>query len=90
VEVGVARYSPGTTSNTREMAVTISDEWQHRGLGTTLVKHLIDQAKLNGIKQLYSVDLEDNSAMDALAKDLGMASMRDPSDPRQVIYSLGL
>jgi hypothetical protein len=90
MEIGVARYSPGTTSNTREIAVTISDEWQHRGLGTILAKHLIDQARFQGVRQLYSVDLADNSAMSALAKDLGMTSMRDPSDPHQVIYSLAL
>ena len=90
VEIGVARYSPAAGSNTREMAVTVSDEWQHRGLGTTLVKHLIETAKLNGVTHLYSMDLADNGAMAALAKDLGMASMRDPSDPHQVIYSLTL
>jgi GNAT superfamily N-acetyltransferase len=90
VEIGVARYSPAAGANTREMAVTVSDEWQHRGLGTTLVKHLIETAKLNGVKHLYSMDLVDNGAMAALAKDLGMASTRDPSDPHQVIYSLTL
>ena len=89
-EIGVARYSPADKSTTREMAVTVSDEWQHLGLGTTLVKHLIDHAKLNGVTQLYSIDLADNDAMGALAKDLGMASKRDPDDPHQVIYSLAL
>lgn len=90
VEIGVARYSPAAGSNTREIAVTVSDEWQHRGLGTTLVRHLIETAKLNGVTHLYSMDLTDNGAMAALAKDLGMSSMRDPSDPHQVIYSLTL
>ncbi len=90
VEIGVARYAPYADSNTREMAVTVADEWQHRGLGTTLVKHLIETAKLNGVTQLYSVGLVDNGAMAALAKDFGMASMPDLSDPHQVIYSLAL
>lgn len=90
VEIGVARYSPAAGANTREMAVTVSDEWQHRGLGTSLVNHLIETAKLNGVKRLYSVDLADNTGMAELAKDLKMASMPDPSDPRQVIYSLAL
>ncbi len=90
VEIGVSRYSPDADPNTREMAVTVADEWQHRGLGTTLVKLLIDTAKVNGVTQLYSVDLAANSAMAALAKELGMASTSDPSDPRQVIYSLAL
>jgi L-amino acid N-acyltransferase YncA len=90
VEIGVSRYSPDADPNTREMAVTVTDEWQHRGLGTTLVKLLIDTARVNGVTQLYSVDLAANSAMALLAKDLGMASTTDPSDPRQVIYSLAL
>jgi GNAT superfamily N-acetyltransferase len=89
VEIGVARYARAGT-NTREMAVTVADEWQHRGLGTTLVKHLIEAAKLNGVTQLNSVALVDNNAMAALAKDLRMVSMRDPSDPHQVIYSLAV
>lgn len=89
-EIGVARYSPAAGSNTRELAVVVSDEWQHRGLGTMLVKQLIGAAKLNGVTHLYSMDLADNGAMAALAKDLGMGSMRDPNDPHQVIYSLTL
>jgi L-amino acid N-acyltransferase YncA len=72
------------------MAVTVADEWQHRGLGTTLAKHLIDAARRNGVTHLYSVELDDNAAMAALAKDLKMTVKPDPSDPRQVIYSLAL
>jgi GNAT superfamily N-acetyltransferase len=90
VEIGVARYAPYAGSNTREMAVTVADEWQRRGVGTTLVKHLIETAKLNGVTQLYLLALVDNGALAALAKDFGMASMRDPSDPHQVIYSLAV
>jgi GNAT superfamily N-acetyltransferase len=89
-EIGVARYSPGEGATTREMAVTVSDEWQHRGLGVALVEHLIETAKRNGVTQLYSLDFEDNSAMAALAKDLGMTSAPDPNDRHQVIYSLAL
>jgi GNAT superfamily N-acetyltransferase len=90
VEIGVSRYSPAADSGTREMTVTVTDEWQHRGLGTTLVDHLIDTAKLHGVTALYSVDLADNTAMAALAKDLKMTAIPDPSDSRQVIYSLKL
>lgn len=90
VEIGVSRYSPAAGATTREIAVTVADEWQHRGLGATLVKQLIDTAKLNGVTRLYSVDLVDNVGMAALARDLRMTSMPDPSDPCQVIYSLAL
>ena len=90
MEIGVSRYAPNSKSEVREIAVTVADEWQHKGLGTTLMKELIQTARSNGVKQLYSIDLADNTAMRALAKDLGMSEARDPSDPHQRIYSLKL
>lgn len=90
VEIGVARYSPSSHSDVREIAVTVADEWQRRGLGTWLMKQLIAVAKSNGVRQLYSAGLMDNFAMSALVKELGMTSTTDPSDPRQVIHSLTL
>jgi L-amino acid N-acyltransferase YncA len=72
------------------MAVTIADEWQHKGLGQLLAKQLIGYAKSHGVKQLYSVDLADNSGMRKLASELGMSVRRDPEDAHQVIYSLTL
>lgn len=90
MEIGVSRYSPNSKSDVREIAVTVADEWQNRGLGVTLMKVLIEAAKSNGVKRLYSVDSADNTAMSALATELGMSSMRDPGDSRQMIYSLVL
>ena len=90
IEVGVSRYAPNSRSDVREMAVTVADEWQQRGLGTMLMKQLIQSARDNGVKQLYSIDLADNVAMRALAEDLGMSANRDPSNPTQTIYSLTL
>jgi GNAT superfamily N-acetyltransferase len=90
MEIGVSRYAPNSHSDVREIAVTVADEWQHKGLGTKLMKQLIQSAKCNGVKQLYSIDLADNAAMRALANDLGMSASRDPRNPQQTIYSLVL
>ena len=90
VEIGVSRFAPNAAPDTREMAVTVADEWQEQGLGTVLAKRLIEFAREQGVKQLYSVDLADNSAMYELAKDLGMVAKRDPRDARQIIFSLAL
>jgi GNAT superfamily N-acetyltransferase len=89
-EIGVSRYAPNSHADVREIAVTVADEWQHKGLGTLLMQQLIKSAQLNGVRHLYSVDLSDNSGMRSLAKDLGMSAKRDPSDAHQVIYSLHL
>jgi GNAT superfamily N-acetyltransferase len=90
IEIGVSRYSPDSRADVREMAVTVADEWQHKGLGTLLMRHLIEFARSNGVKQLYSVELSDNTAMRALAKDLGMSAATQPDDPAYTIYSLQL
>jgi GNAT superfamily N-acetyltransferase len=90
VEVGVSRYAPNSHADVREVAVTVADEWQHEGLGAALMKQLIEAARIQGIKQLYSINLSNDRAMSALAKELGMSSTRDPSDPHQTIHSLTL
>ena len=88
IEIGVGRYAPNSKADVREMAVTISDEWQHKGLGKRLVEQLIASARDYGIKRLYSLELTENSAMRELAHELGMSSTRDPDDANQVFYSL--
>lgn len=89
-EIGVSRYAEYPGNDAGELAITIADSWQHKGLGELLLKRLITYAKNHGVKQLYSVELADNTAMRDLAKALGMSARRDPDDANQVIYSLTL
>jgi GNAT superfamily N-acetyltransferase len=90
VEVGVSRYAATETNDQCECAVTVADAWQHRGLGTALMRHLIATARLNGFKRIYSIDAADNTHVQALARDLGFQSIRDPQDTTQLIHSLQL
>jgi GNAT superfamily N-acetyltransferase len=90
VEIGVCRYAPDSKAEVREMAVTISDEWQHTGLGKLLITHLISAARQFGVRTLYSVEFADNTMMRELAKEVGMSASRDPLDAHQVVYSLAL
>jgi GNAT superfamily N-acetyltransferase len=90
VEIGVSRYAPNSHCDVREVAVTVADEWQHKGLSASLMNQLIKTARTQGIKQIYSVNLSSDTAMSALAMELGMISIRDPIDPRQTIHSLKL
>jgi len=50
IEVGVSRYAATEESGQCECAVTVADAWQNRGLGTALMRHLIDTARQNGFK----------------------------------------
>ncbi|GAB3040347.1 GNAT family N-acetyltransferase [Oleiagrimonas citrea] len=89
-EVGVSRYAASGDSRHCECAVTVAEDWQHRGLGVALMRHLIDMARRNGFKQMFSVDAADNEPMRELAEFLGFRRSTDPDDATQVIYTRDL
>ena len=89
-EIGVARFSARSDGLVCECAVVVSDEWQHRGLGTTLMRHLIDVARERGIECMYSMDAAENVGMRELAEHLGFRRIPDPNDGTQVLHTLDL
>ncbi|MFC4528676.1 GNAT family N-acetyltransferase [Dyella halodurans] len=89
-EVGVSRYSASGDNQHCECAVTVADDWRHRGLGVLLMRHLIDVARRNGFHQMFSMDAACNEAMRDLASYLGFDRKRDPRDAAQVIHTLEL
>lgn len=88
--IGVSRYAPNNSEDVREIAVTVADDWQDRGIGTQLLNKLIEHAAGHGVKFLYSVEDADNPLMRQLAGDAGMSVCQDPEDASQLVYSLAL
>jgi RimJ/RimL family protein N-acetyltransferase len=61
--VGIARYiRHPTDSQTAEIAVTVVDGWQGRGLGTELIKQLSRHAWQEGIRRFTAMATADNLA----------------------------
>lgn len=89
-EIGVARYSTSVDGKSCECAVTVSDEWRNRGLGTLLMRHLIDVARSRGVRSMMSIDEADNWGMRDLAKFFGFGRKSDPDDASLVIHTLKL
>jgi GNAT superfamily N-acetyltransferase len=87
-QIGVSRYASNPDTNESEMAVTVADEWQRKGIAKLLMKPLIEYAKNNGVITLYSIDFANNTAMHYLAKDLGMSCEKVAEDARLLKYSL--
>ena len=89
-EIGVCRYNARGDGVTCECAVAVSDDWQHRGLGTLLMQELIDIARTRGIECMYSLDIADNAPMRELAAHLGFTRKPDPNDATLVLHCLDL
>ncbi|MDA3920160.1 MAG: GNAT family N-acetyltransferase [Salinisphaera sp.] len=91
-EVGVSRYNDAGDGDEShcEFAVTIADDWQHRGLAVVLMRHLIAIACRNGFHQMASMDAADNEPMRELAQYLGFSRTPDPNDATQVMHVLDL
>lgn len=88
--VGVSRYAVGNDPLQCEVAITVLDDWQGHGLGTTLMQRLIDAARERGIKRMISLDFAENQEMTHLAHHLGFVTETDPDDRSQVFHTLTL
>jgi GNAT superfamily N-acetyltransferase len=86
--LGIARYSTSRDGSSCECAVTVRDDWHDRGLGTALMRHLVEVAKARGILFMVSVDSAENTAMADLARFLGFTRQIDPQDASQVVHRL--
>jgi len=89
-QVGVCRYASGGGATGAEISIAVADDWQHQGLGTALLRRLIDHARAHGVKRLYSMDSAVNDHMRKLGEDLGFTVAGDPDDRCQIILSLEL
>jgi GNAT superfamily N-acetyltransferase len=70
--VGVARYVRSENDPTAaELAVTVIDDWQGRGVGGRLATALAERARKEGIHRFTALMLAENELMLNLLRDLG-------------------
>jgi GNAT superfamily N-acetyltransferase len=78
--VAVARYIREPGSDSAEIAVTVDDAWQGRGLGSVLLLRLAGRARTAGIRRFTGLILAENAPMRALMRKLGDAESRNVGD----------
>ncbi|MEW6200309.1 MAG: GNAT family N-acetyltransferase [Planctomycetota bacterium] len=61
--VGVGRYMTDAEQGSAEVAFTVRDDWQRRGLGTHFFKRLVHIASEKGIQVFHAYVLVENSGM---------------------------
>jgi GNAT superfamily N-acetyltransferase len=70
--VGVARYvRSNDDAEVAELAVTVIDDWQGRGLGRVLLTRLTDRARREGVRRFSAVVLGQNREALRLFNSLG-------------------
>jgi GNAT superfamily N-acetyltransferase len=67
--VAIARFVRDRRDPTRaEVAITVADEWQHRGLGKLLLGRLADRAREEGVRHFTALVSSDNRGMQGLIR----------------------
>jgi acetyltransferase len=78
--VAVGRLSRGTSHDDAEFAILVRDDWQHRGLGSELLRRIVDVARREGVPRVTATMLPGNSAMMKIATRLGFTVRCEPGD----------
>jgi acetyltransferase len=90
MELGVARYVTNPDGKSCEFALVVADDWQHRGIGSQLMTHLMDAAQERGYSSMDGEILSDNQKMLDLVKSLGFHVYSSEDDPGVMLASVDL
>ncbi|HUC85512.1 MAG TPA: bifunctional acetate--CoA ligase family protein/GNAT family N-acetyltransferase [Candidatus Acidoferrales bacterium] len=69
--LGVGRLSKQHTPDEAEFAVLVNDEWQRQGLGSELLRRLIEIGRDEKLQHLSGAILADNHAMQHICRKVG-------------------
>jgi len=70
--IAVGRYYLDPKTNRAEVAFVVRDDWQNRGIGTFMLKHLTNIAKRNAIAGFTAEVLRENRRMQAVFHHSGL------------------
>ena len=76
--LGVGRLSKQHTPGLAEFAVLVNDEWHEQGLGTELLKRLIEIGRIEKLTKLSGQVLADNHEMHHICRKVGFKVVHDP------------
>lgn len=75
--LGVARIIGDPDGKTGEFAVMVGDDWQGKGIGSTLLTKCLSIAEKRNFKTVHGIVLKENRNMLALGKKLGFEIRKD-------------
>ncbi len=78
--IGVARYMLNPDAKSCEFGLVVADEFQAQGVGSSLMRRLMEIAKARGLAVMEGIVLANNSGMLRLVARLGFSNTADPTD----------
>jgi GNAT superfamily N-acetyltransferase len=78
--VAEARYVRHADADSAEFALVVADDWRHAGLGTSLVRALLGNARLAGLRRLCGDVLAENKATRRFLDSLGARPVPEVGD----------
>ncbi|HEY3260619.1 MAG TPA: GNAT family N-acetyltransferase [Pseudonocardiaceae bacterium] len=89
--IGWAEYARGGTDpNVADLGVLVVDAWQHRGLGPTLARAVLERAAAAGLTALRADVLIVNRAARAMIESLSGPNLHAERDGEVVCYTVPL
>lgn len=79
-QVGVARYTINPDGKSCEFAIVVDDDRRKQGIGSRLMKGLMEAARGRGLRSIEGEILADNHTMLKLMDSLGFSARPDPND----------
>ena len=76
--VAVGRLGRRARHDDAEFALLVRDDWQGRGLGTEVLRRIVDVARREGMRRVIATMLPDNGAMIHVATKLGFTVRCEP------------
>ena len=88
--VGVVRYVTNPDSSSCEFSLLIADDMSGKGMGSRMMRSIMDVARDKGLREIIGLVLTKNSNMLKLMRSLGFSVKPYPDDPdfRLVTYQL--
>ena len=80
-QIGVARYAINVDGESCEFALVVADAWQGRGVGSRLMRALMDAARHKGLETIEGFVLHNNEKMLKLMRHLGFEIQTSAEDP---------
>ncbi|MGD0613891.1 MAG: bifunctional acetate--CoA ligase family protein/GNAT family N-acetyltransferase [Verrucomicrobiota bacterium] len=77
--IGVGRLSKAHGRNEAEFSLLINDQWQRQGLGTELLKRLVQIGRDEKLSRITAIVLADNYGMQHVSKKVGFKLEHDSS-----------